>query len=164
MLYLAALSNFELQQVVQLLTPLIRGDDSRYPRHTRVLAMWATMHYSTLQPHQVHSVFNTCQFNRSVLASVDDTKQVHFRLIWTQKSSGWQYLEFKLQHHEKFKYFVFNLQAVWILAVYHCRLITCFPFYQLHLTGFSKWKPQNTQHITKPLFLGMLRCWFIFSL
>lgn len=54
MLYLTALTNFELQQVVQLLTPLIRGDDGRYPRHTRVLAMWATMACSTLQPDQVH--------------------------------------------------------------------------------------------------------------
>jgi hypothetical protein len=54
MLYLAALTNFELQQVVELLMPLIRGDDSRYPHHTRALAMWATLGCSALQPEQVH--------------------------------------------------------------------------------------------------------------
>jgi len=54
MLYLAALTNFELRQVVQLLMPLIRGDGGRYPHHTRALAMWATLGCSALQPEQVH--------------------------------------------------------------------------------------------------------------
>jgi len=54
MLYLAALTNFELQQVVELLMPLISGDDNRYPHHTRALAMWATMGCTALQPEQVY--------------------------------------------------------------------------------------------------------------
>jgi hypothetical protein len=53
MLYLEALSNFELQRVVQFLTPIIRGDDTKYSHHIRFLAMWTTVVHSTLQPDQV---------------------------------------------------------------------------------------------------------------
>jgi hypothetical protein len=62
MLYLAALTNFELQHVVQLLMPLIRGDNGRYPHHTRALAMWATMGCSALQPEQVHVLVSVHHF------------------------------------------------------------------------------------------------------
>jgi hypothetical protein len=53
MLYLEALGNFELQRVAQFLAPIIRGDDTKYSHHIRILAMWTAVGQTALQPDQV---------------------------------------------------------------------------------------------------------------
>jgi hypothetical protein len=53
MLYPEALSNFELQRVLQFLVPIIHGYGTKYSLHIRILAAWATMGQATLQPDQV---------------------------------------------------------------------------------------------------------------
>ncbi|XP_033607997.1 uncharacterized protein LOC111866074 isoform X3 [Cryptotermes secundus] len=57
MLYLEALSNFELQRVAQFLAPIISGDDTKYSRHIRILAMWTSVGHATLQPDQAHYLY-----------------------------------------------------------------------------------------------------------
>ncbi|XP_069680724.1 vitellogenin isoform X2 [Periplaneta americana] len=65
MLYLEALSNFDLDRVVQYLEPIIRGEDSKYSHHLRFLAVWATMNHARLQPDQMYRLYMPILVNRS---------------------------------------------------------------------------------------------------
>ncbi|KDR09150.1 uncharacterized protein LOC110838941 isoform X2 [Zootermopsis nevadensis] len=65
MLYLVALGNFEIRRVLQFLAPIIRGDDTEYSLHIRILAAWATMGQAALQPDQVYHLYWPLLTNRS---------------------------------------------------------------------------------------------------